>query len=74
MKKELRIPTYRRIWCKIRYWQSLNVVSDEELSKILCVSTRTLLSYDKCAENITLKTIDYFLKATNMDLLALYNL
>lgn len=74
MKKEIRIPIYKRLWCKIRYWQNLNSVSNEELGRILCVSTRTLLSYDKCAENITLKTIDSFLKMTNMDLITLYNL
>ena len=74
MKKQKRITSYKKIWCKIRYWQSLNDVSNEELARILCVSTRTLLTYDKNAENITLKTIDNFLLTTNMDLCVLYDL
>lgn len=74
MKKEKRITLYKKIWCKIRYWQNLNDISNEELARILCVSTRTLLTYDKNAENITLKTIDNFLLKTNMDLGVLYNL
>lgn len=74
MKKQKRITLYKKIWCKIRYWQSLNDVPNEELARILCVSPRTLLSYDKNAENITLKTIDNFLLTTNMDFGVLYDL
>lgn len=72
--KNKRITTCKRLWCKIRYWQNLNDVSNDDLARILGVSTRTLLSYDKNSENITLKTIDNFLFTTNMDLEMLYNL
>ena len=68
MKKEKRITLYKKIWCKIRYWQSLNDVSNEELARILCVSTRTLLTYDKNAENITLGKLDRFINATGLDI------
>ena len=53
-KKATRITLYRRIWCKIRYWQSLKDISDAELESYLQVVERTLHEYDKSAVNITL--------------------
>ena len=47
MKEDKRIPLYKRIWCKIRYWQSLRDVSDSELSACLQVCDRTLRSFIK---------------------------
>ncbi len=34
-KKEKRISLYKKIWCKIRYWQSIYDVSDTELAAYL---------------------------------------
>lgn len=68
MKREKRIAIYKRIWCKIRYWQSLRDISDTELAGFMQVGERTLREYDKCAGNITLEKIDHFLFINNMEL------
>ncbi|SFW22939.1 hypothetical protein SAMN02910280_1243 [Ruminococcus flavefaciens] len=68
MKKEKRITIYKKIWCKIRYWQNLKDVSDTELAAYLRVCERTLRDYDKNARNITLEKIDNFLTVNSMEL------
>ena len=68
MKKEKRIAFYKKIWCKIRYWQNLKDVSDTELAAYLRVCERTLRDYDKNARNITLEKIDNFLIVNSMEL------
>jgi len=61
-------PLYKLIWCKIRYYQKLNDLSNEELAAYIGVSERTLLEYDKNAENLTLGRIESFLKSENMEI------
>lgn len=68
MKKPKRIPIYKSIWCKIRYWQMIYDMSDEELALILGIGNRTIREYDKCADNLTLCRVDKFLVATGMTL------
>ena len=68
MKREKRIAVYKKIWCKIRYWQSLKDISDRELATYLQVCERTLRDYDKNARNITLEKIDNFLVVNSMEL------
>lgn len=68
MRKEKRITIYKKIWCKIRYWQSLKDVSDTELAAYLQVCERTLRDYDKNARNITLEKVDNFLAVNSMEL------
>lgn len=68
MKKEKRITIYKKIWCKIRYWQSLKDVSDTELAAYLQVCERTLRDYDKNARNITLEKVENFLAVNSMEL------
>ena len=68
MKKEKRIAIYKKIWCKIRYWQNLKDVSDTELAAYLRVCERTLRDYDKNARNITLEKIDNFLIVNSIEL------
>ncbi|WP_019680738.1 hypothetical protein [Ruminococcus flavefaciens] len=68
MRKEKRITIYKKIWCKIRYWQSLKDVSDSELAAYLQVCERTLRDYDKNARNITLEKVDNFLAVNSMEL------
>ena len=68
MKKEKRVTIYKKIWCKIRYWQSLKDVSDTELAAYLQVCERTLRDYDKNARNITLEKVDNFLAVNSMEL------
>ena len=68
MKKEKRITIYKKIWCKIRYWQNLKDVSDTELAAYLRVCERTLRDYDKNARNITLEKIENFLTVNSMEL------
>lgn len=67
-KKTQRITLYKRIWCKIRYWQNLKDVSDSELASYLQVGVRTLHDYDKSAENVTLGRVDNLLYVTGMEL------
>lgn len=74
MKKEKRIALYKKIWCKIRYWQSLKDISDSELANYLQVGERTLHEYDKNAKNITLEKIDNFLYVNNMELADLFSM
>lgn len=66
-KKTIRITLYKRIWCKVRYWQNLKDISDAELASYLQVGERTLHEYDKSAENITLGRVDNLLYVTGMD-------
>ena len=68
MRKEKRIALYKKLWCKIRYWQNLQDVTDTELASLLQVSERTLHEYDKSAKNITLEKIDNFLDVNKMEL------
>ena len=68
MAKKARITLYRRIWCKIRYWQQLKEISDAELASYLQVGARTLHEYDKSAENVTLGRVDNLLYVTGMEL------
>lgn len=67
-KKVTRITLYKRIWCKIRFWQSLRDVSDSELAAYLNVCERTLRDYDKNARSLTLEKIDNFLVVNSMEL------
>lgn len=73
MKKEKRITLYKKIWCKIRYWQNLNDIPDEELATHLGVSIRTIKEYDKDASNITLQKLDRFLYLYDLSLNELLN-
>lgn len=73
MKREKRIALYKKIWCKIRYWQSLKDVTDTELAAYLQVTERTL-QYDKNAKNITLEKGDSFLYANGMEFADLMSL
>ena len=68
MKKDKRITIYKKIWCKIRYWQNLRDVSDTELAAYLQVCERTLRDYDKNARSITLEKVDNFLAVNRMEL------
>ena len=67
-KKATRITLYKRIWCKVRYWQNLKDISDAELASYLQVGERTLHEYDKSAENVTLGRVDNLLYVTGMEL------
>lgn len=67
-KKNQRITLYKRIWCKIRYWQSLRDVTDAELALYLQVGERTLREYDKSAKHVTLEKVDNLLSITGMEL------
>ncbi|MBR0485027.1 MAG: hypothetical protein IJJ69_09655 [Oscillospiraceae bacterium] len=68
MKKDRRIALYKKIWCKIRYWQNISDVTDSELAAYMQVAERTLKDYDRNAKNITLEKIDNFLYMNGMEL------
>lgn len=67
-KKNQRITLYKRVWCKVRYWQSLRDIPDAELASYLQVGERTLREYDKSAKHITLEKVDNLLYVTGMEL------
>lgn len=73
MKKQSRIHLYKLVWCKIRYYQQLHDINDENLANSLGVRLRTLKEYDKSAENITLGKLDSFLYINNLNLNDLLN-
>lgn len=66
-KKNKRITFYKRVWARIRYWQTLKEVSDSELAVCLQVSERTLKEYDRSAQHVTLEKIDNFLYVNDLD-------
>lgn len=72
MKKEKRITLYKKIWCKIRYYQQLYDISDTDLANYLGVTTRTLKNYDRNASSLTLEHLDNFLYAVNIDITQMF--
>ena len=74
MKKNNRVPLYRKVWFKIRYWQNIKEVQDSELAKYLNVAVRTLRDYDANAKTISLEKVDNFLYVNNMDIEELLSL
>lgn len=68
MRKMPRITLYKKVWCKIRYWQNLRDIADAELAAALQIGERTLHEYDKCAKHITLEKVDNFLEVNHMEL------
>ena len=73
-KNRHELPLYRVLWCKIRYYQQLYQIGDEELANELGVHKRTLKDYDKTAENVTFGKLDRFLYANGLTLNELLNL
>lgn len=71
-RKQKRIPLQRTIWCRIRYFQMLNGITEDTLADTLKVKRRTLKEYDKNPENITLGKIDNFLFVNNISLKELF--
>ncbi|MCR5142705.1 MAG: hypothetical protein K6C68_09295 [Ruminococcus sp.] len=63
-----RLPLYRLLWCRVRYYQQLHEISDEALANSLGVHIRTLKEYDKSAENVTFGRLDSFLYVNEMSL------
>lgn len=72
--KQQRITLHKKIWCKIRYWQQLNDIPDNQLSNDLDVVERTLREYDKNAGNISLYKLDRFLYINNLTLSELFEM
>lgn len=72
MKKKT-IPIYKKLWCKIRYYQQLHDLSNADLAAFIGVSERTLSEYDKDAANLTLGKVDSFLKSEEISLKDLFD-
>lgn len=68
IKKSKRIPLQKAIWCKLRYWQRLQDISDADLACYLGCTERTLHNYDADPSALTLKTVDSFLQVNDMTL------
>ena len=73
-ERNKRISLDKMIWCKIRYYQQLYDISDNDLAARLGVCARTLSNYDKDAKNLAIGSIDNFLNLTSMTLQELMNL
>ena len=63
-----RMTLYKLIWCRIRFWQNMQDISDQELADSLQVAKRTLKDYDRNAKNITLEKLDHFLSVNSLKL------
>ena len=74
MKKNNRVSICKVIWFKIRYWQNIKGVTDDELAAFMGVCDKTVRSYDTHCDGITLDKIDRFLAVNNMELDDLLNL
>lgn len=73
-ERNKRISLDKMIWCKIRYYQQLYDISDNDLAARLGVCARTLSNYDKDAKHLTIGNIDSFLHLTSMTLRELIDL
>ena len=67
-KNKINHSIQKLLWDKIRYYQHLNDISNDELSELMMVHPKTLLSYDKKADNITLAQINHFVKYNFYDI------
>ncbi len=66
-KNNSQITLHKKIWCKIRYYQQLNDISDELLARYMGVSERTMREYDKDARTLTLEKVERFLSCFDMN-------
>lgn len=66
--REKRIPLHKLIWCKIRYYQQLHDISDEDMAAYLDCCTKTLHNYDRNAKCLTFHDVDSFLYINNITL------
>ena len=67
-KSKNKITLHKKAWCKVRYYQQLHNLSNQDLAAYLGVSERTLLEYDKDAKNITLGKLENFLLSEGLEL------
>ncbi len=72
--KKKEIALNKKIWCKIRYYQQINDLPNEDLAAYLGVCERTLKEYDKSAETLTLGKIENFLMSEEIGLEELMSL
>ncbi len=73
-RKKEDVLLHDQIWFKIRYYQKVHKLPNDILAAYLGVTERTLLEYDKHAENVTLGKIEKFLISENLELNELLNL
>jgi predicted transcriptional regulator len=66
--KTVKYTIYTVIWSNIRRHQYLLGMTDEQLSDMLGVSTRTLYAYDKNPAVLTLEKIESFLNETGIEM------
>ena len=71
MARRKSITVYKKIWGNIRKYQYINDLTDDELAKILELTTRTLYSYDKDPSGLTHKRVQNFIDSSGIDLDAL---
>ena len=68
-KSEKAAPLQKVIWAKIRYYQSVMDISDAQLADYLCVCTKTLRTYEKNADNLTIGQIESLLVHTGLSIM-----
>ena len=59
------------VWSKIRRYQYLLNISEEQMSELLQVCMKTLKSYDQNPDAVTLKVVRIFSENTNVSLQSL---
>ena len=67
-KSKNKIALHKLLWCKIRLYQQLHDLTNQDLAAFIGVSERTLLEYDKDAKNITLGKLENFLLSEGLEL------
>ena len=73
-KKNPEITFDKKLWYKVRYYQQLYNISNQQLASYIGVSPRTLTEYDKNPSNVTLGRITCFLQAMDIEIEALLTL
>ena len=71
MASRKKATVYKKIWGNIRKYQYIHDLTDDELAKILELTTRTLFNLDRDPSVLTLKRVQNFLDSSGIDLDAL---
>lgn len=71
-KAKVSYTIYAVVWANIKRYQYIYGISDESLSKMFGVTTRTIYSYDKDPSPISLKCLQSFIENTGISFETLF--
>lgn len=72
ISKSSRLPTYDRLWNKIRKIQKEKGITASELANLFGLSERTLSRYDKSACPLTMEKLSNFLESIGASIVIVY--